>query len=145
MLVDSWLLRAARSRPRGVALDTRAGSCSYAQLLAHAGVVATHLRDRDVRAGERVAIALPAGLDFAYALHACLLLGATAVPVDLRMSVSERARVTEGSALLIDRPLDISGCEEPTLDSSASSTPHGLQSSHDIDATAVMIHTSGTS
>ena len=38
----------------------------------------------DARPGERVPIALPPGLDFAVTLHACLLAGAAAMPVDLR-------------------------------------------------------------
>ena len=55
--------------------------------------------------GERVAIALPAGLDFAVALHACLLLGAAAVPVDLRFGERERAAVVDGAAVVVDEPL----------------------------------------
>ena len=39
-----------------------------------------------MRDGDRVALALPAGEDFVIALHACLLSGAAAVPVDLRLS-----------------------------------------------------------
>ena len=49
---------------------------TYAELLRRA---------RSVRiVAPRVAIALPPGLDFAVALHACLLRGVEAVPVDLR-------------------------------------------------------------
>jgi O-succinylbenzoic acid--CoA ligase len=83
-----------------------------------------------------VAIALPAGLDFAYALHACMLLGAVAVPVDPRLSMPERARVAHGAALIVEQPLQ--------RDASA---PPGIAQSprHDLDATAVVIHTSGTS
>lgn len=57
--------------------------------------------------GERVAIALPAGGDFAVALHACFVAGAVAVPVDLR-EPRERWPVG-GVAAVIDRPLDCSG------------------------------------
>ena len=45
-----------------------------------------------VRAGDRVALALPAVEDFVVALHGCLLAGAVAVPVDLRLTDEERAR-----------------------------------------------------
>jgi O-succinylbenzoic acid--CoA ligase len=83
-----------------------------------------------------VAIALPAGLDFACALHACLLLGAVAVPVDLRMSAAERAQIAAGSAVLISEPLGLG--EEPA----PASIPE--TSVHELDATAVIIHTSGT-
>ena len=99
MVVEAWLARAAAARPGSVALDTPAGSATYAQLLASA-TAAGDLAARGVGAGERVAIALPAGLDFAYALHACMLLGAIAVPVDLRLSARASARVADGAAVV---------------------------------------------
>ncbi len=135
MVVEAWLARAAAARPENVALETPAGSVSYAQLLAGASAAAGDLTARGVGAGERVAIALPAGLDFAYALHACLLLGAIAVPVDLRLSAAEQARIGERS-LLVDRPLRAAGA--PAREPAA-------RWRHDLDATAVVIHTSGTS
>jgi O-succinylbenzoic acid--CoA ligase len=81
-----------------------------------------------------VAIALPAGLDFARALHACLLLGAVAVPVDLRLSVAERAQIAAGSAVLVSEPLG-----EGSVPASFPRAPV-----HELDATAMIIHTSGT-
>jgi O-succinylbenzoic acid--CoA ligase len=135
MVVEAWLARAAAARPGSVALDTPAGSATYAQLLASANAGAGDLATRGVGAGERVAIALPAGLDFAYALHACMLLGAIAVPVDLRLSARERARVAQGAAVVVEQPLPPGGKTAPPV-----SSPR-----HDLDATAVVIHTSGTS
>ncbi len=58
---------------------------TYAELLAVASAGAAELAARGAGPGQRVAIALPPGLAFAQALHACLLLGAVAVPVDLRL------------------------------------------------------------
>ncbi len=135
MVVEAWVARAAAARPQGMALDTPGGSCTYAQLFARASAGREELRARGAGPGERVAVALPAGLDFAYALHACMLLGAIAVPVDLRLSASERALVSDGAALLIDEPLALAGAS-PQL----AEPPR-----HDLDATAVVIHTSGTS
>ena len=43
------------------------------------------------RAGARVALALEPGVPFVEALHACLLLGAAAMPVDPRLGPAERA------------------------------------------------------
>ena len=83
MIVEGWLPRAAAARPGGVALQTPDGAVSYAELLADASAGAAELAARGARPGQRVAIALPPGLAFAQALHACLLLGAVAVPVDL--------------------------------------------------------------
>ncbi len=142
MLVDNWLTRAAAARPRHLALQTPDAGCTYAELLASASAIAVYLARRGVGAGERVAIALPPGLEFAYALHACMLLGAVAVPVDLRMSASEQSVIAGGAALLIDASLEssVDALDDPSIESLA------LHSTvHDLDATAVVIHTSGTS
>ncbi len=89
--------------------------------------------------GGRVAIALPPGLAFAQALHACLLLGAVAVPIDVRSSPAERTRLADRAALLLEEPLAV-----PSADGRASPRPTPADDSHDLDATAVVIHTSGT-
>jgi o-succinylbenzoate---CoA ligase len=136
MLVEAWLSRAAVSRPDHVALDTPSGRRSYAELAAAAGGGAAELAERGVSAGERVAIALPAGLDFACALHSCMLLGAVAVPIDLRLSERERETIASACVTSVERPL-------------ASDTGEGEAivrgARHELDATAVVIHTSGTS
>ena len=81
-----------------------------------------------------MAIALPPGLDFAIALHACLLAGSIAVPVDLRLTAPERAAILSGAAVVIAR----------SFRSSPGRSRPGL-GSHDLDAAAAIIHTSGTS
>jgi O-succinylbenzoic acid--CoA ligase len=143
MLVERWLERAATARPRHTALDTPAGRCTYAQLLARAQRAAQALAGRGTRTGDRVAIALPAGLDFAYALHACLLLGAVAVPIDLRLSPVEQETIVAGTRARIDQSffdqIDLCTAERETA------AELGRQASHELDAVAVVIHTSGTS
>jgi O-succinylbenzoic acid--CoA ligase len=139
MEVEAWLARAARARPEHVALATPAGTWSYAQLHAAARAGAGELRARGVTRGARVAMALPAGLELAQALHACLLLGAVAVPVDLRLAAAERALVADGAALLVDEPLGPAGASG---EHDRSSFPG--EGVHELDATAVVIHTSGT-
>ena len=86
-------------------------------------------------AGTRVAIALPAGLEFAQALHACLLLGAVAVPVDLRLAPAER-EPDRGRRRRARRAAARRGgrCRRASP---------GV-GTHELDATAVVIHTSGT-
>ena len=79
---------------------------------------------------ERVAIALPPGLDFAVALHACLLAGAAAVPVDLREPEWRLADAT----IVIDAPLD------PRSAPRAPRPP----SPDALSAPALVVHTSGT-
>jgi o-succinylbenzoate---CoA ligase len=133
MIVEAWLARAAAAAPATIAVQTPAGECSYAQLYDRARAGAMQLAARGARRGERVAIALPAGLDFAYALHACLLLGAVAVPVDLRLGERERAGFVDG-AVVVDEPLR-DACDG--LDGPAGEI-------HDLDAVAAIIHTSGT-
>src|SRR5262249_57455415 len=76
MEVEPWLPRAARRRPQARAL----GTLTYAELDERARRAAGAL---GAQPGERVAIALPPGREFAIALHACLSAGAVAVPVHL--------------------------------------------------------------
>ena len=141
MVVEGWLARAAAARPERAALETPAGTWSYGELLAAARCAADELARRGARPGQRVAIALPPGLAFAQALHACLLLGAVAVPVDLRLAPAERALIVAGAAVLVEAPLT-----EPRRGEAAEShrAAETAAAGHDLDATAVVVHTSGT-
>jgi o-succinylbenzoate---CoA ligase len=140
MVVEGWLARAAAGRPERVALETLEGSCTYAELLALARAGADELADRGARPGERVAIALAPGLAFAQALHACLLLGAVAVPVDVRATDAERAAIGEGTTVLVEEPLSRRSAHERRVGLRSD----GLGDGHDLDTTAVVLHTSGT-
>jgi o-succinylbenzoate---CoA ligase len=143
MLVEAWLTRAAAVRPRAIALSAPSGTCNYLELIVMARAAAGELYSRGVRRGDHVAIALPAGLDFAYALHACMLLGAVAVPVDLRLSPAEQETITAGSGTLLDEQFvyEFDLCTA----GSATGGRDVKQARHDLNATAVVIHTSGTS
>jgi O-succinylbenzoic acid--CoA ligase len=82
--VEPWLERAAALRPDAIAVEAQDGALTYAELLDRA---------RSVRvSAPRVALALPPGLDFVVALHACWLAGAQVVPVDLREPVWRTAQ-----------------------------------------------------
>ena len=138
MLVDGWLARAAAARPGHPALTTPAGTLTYEQLHADARSGAAELEGLGAGPGTRVGIALPAGLDFARALHACLLLGAAAVPVDLRLSASEReagAGALRGGRRGAAAVAGPAGRREVARPAAAR---------HDLDATALVMHTSGT-
>jgi len=122
---EPWLVRAARSRPEHEALLTPEGSLTYARLLAAARRAAGGMPP-----GATVGIALPPGRDFVIALHACLLSGATAVPVDLRLGAAEQEHVTAGCDLVLD------------------ALPHGepiAPRPQDLERAAIVVHTSGTS
>ena len=112
--MEPWLERAAGLRPERVALEAPDGTRTYTELLAGARRAAGALAVRGVRPGDRVAITLPPGIAFAEALHGCLLMGAAAMPVDLRLADRERAAVLGQAAdLVVDAPLEGGGPFEP--------------------------------
>ncbi len=123
MPIDPWLPRAAAQHPDRVALEAPEGELSYAELLAAARI--------DAAPGSRVAIALPAGLDFAVALHACLLARAAAMPVDPRLGEAEQAALLASADAVVEAPLPSGGAAPPVL------APRD-------DDTALVVHTSGT-
>jgi O-succinylbenzoic acid--CoA ligase len=131
VLVDAWLPRSAAARPQRPAVN----ALRYADLDAAAAAAARRLAARGARAGDRVALALPPGEAFCVALHGCLRLGAVAVPIDLRLAAAERDARAAGSAVIVDAPLDAGDGDETVA----------LADRHDLDATAAIIHTSGTS
>jgi O-succinylbenzoic acid--CoA ligase len=134
MLVESWLARAARMRPDTVALETPEGRRSYAQLDAAATRAARRLSALGVRRGDRVALALPARAPFVEALHGCMRIGAVAVPIDPRLSEGERTARVEGCAVVVNEPLR----------AEARRGGGGAEGTHDLDAPAIVVHTSGT-
>jgi o-succinylbenzoate---CoA ligase len=136
MIVEGWLHRAARTRPAETAVEGPDGSRSYAELHAAARACARALSARGIARGDRVAIALPAGLAFAETFHACLCLGAVAVPVDVRLGAAERALVCDGAAVVVSETSPAEHNEAPDDGSRCEC--------HDLDAVAAVIHTSGT-
>jgi O-succinylbenzoic acid--CoA ligase len=86
MVIEPWLERAASLRPDRTAIETPGERLTYAELLAAARAEAHDLHGV-------VPLDLPPGIGFAVRLHACLLAGATAVPVDQRLSAREREHV----------------------------------------------------
>jgi O-succinylbenzoic acid--CoA ligase len=138
MQVEAWLRRACRSAPTLTAVETPEERLSYAELWSAASAGASELEERGARRGERVTIALPPGVDFACALHACFLLGAVAVPVDLRLTASERERIVAGASVRVEDPL----CRAVTRGGELETLT--VVPTHDLDAVCAVIHTSGT-
>ena len=130
VLVDAWLPRAAERHPDRPAVN----ALTYADLLGEVDATARRLAGRGVRARDRVGIALAPGESFCIALHAILRLGAVAVPVDLRSSERERERVVDGAVEVIDGAVIGTPASEARL-----------RDRHDLDAPAIVVHTSGTS
>jgi o-succinylbenzoate---CoA ligase len=121
-----WLLRAAAAHPDRPAVN----DVTYGELEAWARSVAGALRMSGVSQGDPVALALSAGVEFAAALHGCLLAGAVAVPLDLRLARAEREARLARVKLVLEEPL----VGPPLAD------PPPL----DLDAVATLMHTSGT-
>lgn len=103
---------------------------TYVQLEARARSVAGALAERGVGAGDRVALALPAGADYCAALHGCFLLGAVAVPIDLRLAQAEREARLHSARVVVEGPLP-----GPSLE--------GVPRVETEDV-ATLMHTSGT-
>jgi O-succinylbenzoic acid--CoA ligase len=109
-----------------VAVESGGVSLSYRELLERARAAAL-----DVTPGDRVAVALPAGVDFVVAVWAVLLRGGVVVPVDLRLSDEEQAARLAGARLVVREPLGVSDL------------PHPVWKTH-LDAPLAVLHTSGT-
>ena len=140
MLVDAWLARAAAARGPSIgAADARRAPSPTRSCTPPRGPAPASSTASARRRGDRVGIALPAGLDFARALHACLLLGAAAVPVDLRLS-ARRAGAASRAVRGVVRRRAAAASAGARAAPAMPATPR-----HDLDATALVIHTSGTS
>lgn len=87
-----------------VALATPTGALTYRQLHHAARAAGGALRERGVRPGDRVALEL-ASLELVVALHGCLLAGAVAVPIDLRLREAERAVRRRRAQLVLTEPI----------------------------------------
>ncbi len=128
--MSSWVTAAAARRPDRVAVESPERSLSYEQLR-HAVIgAAGELQARGVGLGSRVALALPAGVDFLIAFHGCLVAGAVAIPIDLRLNEAERARRMAGAEVVVSEPLAQNPLNMPVASSG--------------DRPVAVMHTSGT-
>jgi O-succinylbenzoic acid--CoA ligase len=114
-------------------IDAEGETTTYAELHRHALDAAAVLQAKGIQAGDRVALQLPSGRPFLAALHATLMLGATVVPIDLRLAPREQERRAEGAKLTVTEPLRRDG--EPDAEALGRLAP---------EAVATLVHTSGT-
>jgi len=132
--MEPWLTRAARIHGTRTAITTGDGArLTYAELYDHSRAVAGELQARRVAPGDHVALALPS-LELVIGLHACLLLGVVAVPIDLRLTEAEQALRTAHASLVLDALPDTAGGQ---------ASAHGPRDING-DATATLMFTSGT-
>ncbi len=100
--MEPWLVRTARTHGQREALITPGGQTeTYGSLLARARSVAGGLRDLGAEPGDRIALAMPSR-ELVVGLHACTLIGALAVPIDLRLSAAERAPRTRAARFILE-------------------------------------------
>jgi o-succinylbenzoate---CoA ligase len=128
--VSSWVPAAAARRPDRIAVESPERSLTYAELRDAAIGAAGELQARGVGLGSRVALALPAGVDFLIAFHGCQVAGAVAVPIDLRLTESERAQRLAGAEVVVSEPF--------------SRTPLNIRIATRGDRSVAVMHTSGT-
>lgn len=125
-----WIHLAAAKHPERVAVEGPERSLTYAELSRAAISAAGALQRLGVAGGERVALALLTGEEFVIALHGCMLAGAAAVPVDLRLTESERAARLADASVTVSEPLR--------------GAPHTGPTVFGGDRPATVMHTSGT-
>ncbi len=129
--VGFWLHLAAAKHPDRVAIEGPERSLTYAELQSEAIAAAGALQRLGVNSGARVALALAPGEEFVVALHGCMLAGAAAVPVDLRLNEAERAQRRAGAEVVVSELLRGSGPAWPVMAGRG-------------DVTVAVMHTSGT-
>jgi o-succinylbenzoate---CoA ligase len=131
--MEPWLTRAARVHGDHTAIRTAQGAeITYAELYARARAVAAALLADGVAPGDAVALALPSR-ELVVALHGCLLIGAVAVPVDLRLTEQERAQRTSHASRMVE-----------ALPEGHGAAPLPEPTPIDPEATATLMFTSGT-
>jgi len=121
----------ARRHADRPALVWREGTLSYAALERRAGGFARFLAHAGVRAGDRVALAIPNRWPFVAALLGGLKLGATVVPLDPRLTAEEQG------AILDDLRPRFVAHEVPGDEAAWPALPN-------VDAPALVLYTSGS-
>jgi long-chain acyl-CoA synthetase len=149
--------------PGKVALVDPDRQVTFAGLATEVAQAAEYLGGQGLAPGERVALLLPGGIDFAVAFLAVLRLGAVAVPLNLKLTPPELERilaVSEAGWLIagpnlaesladrlgrtsVQHRVMVGGGEHP-WDGGGSFPPCGRYAFPSDDSLAVLIYTSGT-
>ena len=99
----SHIARHAHEKPGGVYLRFEGGSVTWAQIHERVSGLAAALRERGVRAGDRVAIMMTNRPEFLETMFAANAIGAIVVPVNFRLAPDEIAYILtdSGASLLV--------------------------------------------
>ncbi|MGH2957025.1 MAG: o-succinylbenzoate--CoA ligase [Solirubrobacterales bacterium] len=136
MKLDNWLAQRAQSCPERTALVSGRTSVTYRELEAEATWVARRLAAYGVRRGGLAALTMHPRREEVVLLHALMKLGATALPLDPRLTETERSEI-----LAAERPaIDLNDAAE--LTQTEADLP--LLGEHDMDDLQCRILTSGS-
>lgn len=102
-IVVFWVRLASAKHPERVAIECAERAITYAELSQQAADRAQTFAARGAKPGQRVAVEAEDRVEFALALHGCLLAGCPAVPIDLRLGEAERAARRAAVALPVER------------------------------------------
>jgi O-succinylbenzoic acid--CoA ligase len=121
-------MRAAARRPDRVAIELAQRQLTYAELLDRASTAA-----RELTAGMHVALELSDPLEFAVSLHACMLAEAPAIPIDPRLTASERAARVEADVHFPRHPAEMCASAVATVmhTSGTTSAPKRVELTYD--------------
>jgi O-succinylbenzoic acid--CoA ligase len=135
--VGNWLARSAAATPGRTALIAGGERVDFAELERRSITAARRLAGLGVAQGDSVAILLEPSGNYVVLLHALTILGAVAVPLDPRLTDSERGARLEriGPTFVID---DLRAVAE------AAEADVALARDIELDAVHCVIHTSGT-
>jgi long-chain acyl-CoA synthetase len=130
------LTATARVHPTRTALALGDDEITYAELDQASARVAVLLRDRGVRAGDRVGVMLPNVPQFAMAYYGVLRLGGIVVPMNplLKAREVEHYVSDSGASLVLDDPAALPG----------DAPPEPAVAERAAEDTAVILYTSGT-
>jgi len=141
------IVEAARAYPERIALRAEDAELTWAQLADAVGRAAAGLRERGLAPGDRFALAVPNGIDFAVGYFAALAADLVAAPLNPGYSGEELAAlVTASGAGLVLAPADVAGVPHVAgyreLLGEAAGEIAPERGGEDL---AVLLHTSGTS
>jgi long-chain acyl-CoA synthetase len=147
MLIWNSLKQRAAAHPGKPALACNAKTLTYAEFLADAGRLARLWLSRGLQPGDRIALHLRNGLEFATCYYACLAAGLIAVSINNRLTPEEIAWVLEhsGSRAYVSQPELRISSSLPSWEFDTGAAEVVLElAEQDPDAPALILYTSGT-
>src|SRR5688572_4016042 len=119
MNLVTWLQRVARAAPaRPAVFLGRSPWVTYGELAERAGRFAAGLRARGLRAGDRVAIAMPNAPEYLVALYGTWWAGMAAVPINAKLHEREVAWIVgdSGAVLTLRSPGEVDEVESGAVE-----------------------------